>query len=108
MNDLPRQQLREIVATHGRAICHDPEECAALLRAACPQCQSEVDLLLKTLEERVAARLLALPEGMPWEATSAPLVRRLVNDLAISEADARWAVESWGAALGKMSRGRLQ
>lgn len=103
MNDMSRQHLREVIATHGRAVCHDPQECAALLRAACPDELPDVELLLKTLDERVPLRLLALPEGMPWEAMTAPLVRRLVNDLAITEAEARWAVDSWGVALGKVS-----
>jgi hypothetical protein len=103
MDDGPRQELRRIISTYGRSICHDPDWFAALLRAACPVHPHEVELIRKALDDRITSRLLALPDGMPWDAASSPLVRRLVNDLLLSEDEARWAVDSWGLALGKVT-----
>ncbi len=41
--------------------------------------------------------------GAPWELTIGRLARRLVDETAMSEEAARWAVESWAAALHGVS-----
>ncbi len=102
MDDSVQQELKRIIAIHGRRVCHDPQEFAAALREACPEQTPEVNLLIKALEDRVPGRLLALPDGMPWEPLTAPLVRRLVLDLGITEDEARWTVDTWGLALLKV------
>ena len=57
-------------------------------------------MLVGALKERVPNTLLMANQSIPTEATMAQLVRRLVEDIAMSEDAARWAVTSWAMALG--------
>jgi hypothetical protein len=107
MHDEVREELKRIVSIHGRCICHDPEEFKSVIEKACPTCKREVELLIKALEDRVPGRLLALPNGMPWESVTAPLIPKLMNDLNITEDEARWTVDSWGLALLKVHQKEL-
>src|SRR5881397_3943344 len=107
MNDLARQRLREIVARHGRSLCRDPRRCHALLADHCPDQRRELLVLVGALEERVADELLGWQDGLPWESLRDRLVRRLVENRALSEEAARWAVESWALALQKISEEAL-
>ncbi len=105
MYDLPRQQLREIIAVHGPGLADEPARLEALLHEACPGYAPSVELLVGAAEHKVPADLLAAPAGRSWEALSRPLVHRLQENYA--EPAARWAVESWGLALGKVKENQL-
>ena len=100
MNDLPRQKLRELIATYGRELCDDPRRCRALLSDHCPGARREISVLASAQEEGVPADLLRSSGGLPWEALRSRLTRRLVDARGLSEEAARWAVESWAGALG--------
>src|SRR5262249_9697131 len=45
------------------------------------------------------AELLSSPTGLPWPVVSGRLVKRMVDDLGITEGAARWTVETWAVAL---------
>jgi len=98
-NDPICLQLREILATHGKAICHDPEQLRALLVAECGEVE-QVRLLMDALEAKAVKRLLATPQGMLWEPISTPMVHHLTNELGHTEEQARWAIDTWGHVLG--------
>src|SRR5436309_1688850 len=100
MNDLPRQKLRELIGTYGRELCDDPRRCRALLSDYCPRDRREISVLIGAQEEGVPADLLRSSAGLPWEALRSRLTRRLVDGRGLSEEAARWAVETWGLALG--------
>src|SRR5438034_9105682 len=100
MNDLPRQKLRELSATYGRELCDDPRRCRALLSDHCPGNRREISVLIGAQEEGVPADVLRGTAGLPWEALRSRLTRRLVDARGLSEETARWAVETWGLALG--------
>ncbi len=101
MNDLPRQQLRKLIATYGRSLCNDPRQCEALLKDFCHgQYRREISVLVGALKERVAADLLASQNSEPHEVLLARLARRLHDNLALADDAALWAVESWALALG--------
>jgi hypothetical protein len=101
MNEQLRQKLCDIVAAHGTGVADDPGRCGELLRQAAPEDGAGVEALLRALEVRVPARLALLTEPLAMAPVTSGLVRRLVDEQGLSEEAARWAVESWAAALGK-------
>jgi len=102
MNDLVRQELCQIIRSHGLSVCDDPKRLRGMLADLCPDFKREVQVLTSALEQRVASDLLTGSGNHPWEVVSARLVHRLGDELAMTEDAARWAVESWGVALGKL------
>jgi hypothetical protein len=101
MDNLARLQLQALVARHGIGICDEPRRLRALLADLCPGLKREVHVLTTALEQRIASELASSSGGLPWEVLAGRLVRRLAEEAAMTEDAARWAVESWGLALGK-------
>ena len=99
MDDLARQTLRELVATHGTDLCSDARRCEGLLRDFCGERRREIFVLVSALRDGVAAELLNPPRHLPLDAHLALMSRRLEEHLALSPTAARWAVESWATAL---------
>jgi hypothetical protein len=102
MNQTVQAQLREVVTRYGTSVCDDPQRLRALLADLCPQHKRETLVLAQALEHGVARELLSSSDAVPWEALHGRLARTLRDDLAMEEAAARWAVESWAQALGKV------
>jgi hypothetical protein len=100
MNNIPRQQLYQLIATYGPSLCDDPRRCEALLKDLCAPYRPEVSVLVGALKEKVAAELLASQKNMPQTVLLARLTKRIRENLALTEDAARWAVESWALALG--------
>jgi len=106
MNDLARQKLCEIIAycdaitaKTGRDVLNDSRLCRALLLDLCGEYKREISVLVVAMEERVVAALQAPQPGVPAELLLARLTKRLVDNRALTEDAARWAVESWALAL---------
>jgi hypothetical protein len=108
MNELPRQKLVEIIARYGPSLVHESRRCEGLLRDYCSGYRREVAVLTSALEERVGADLLASTSKLPREVVLAKLATRLHDDLAMEQAAARWAVNSWALALGFISETELE
>lgn len=108
MNELPRVKLREIVARHGQEVVRDGRRLEGLLRDYCGEYRREVSVLVMALEEHVPADLLAAPAATPREVILARLAQRLCDNLALSEAAAGWAVNSWALALNQISVDELK
>jgi len=100
MDDLPRRKLAEIVAQYGPSVWEDPRRCRALLMDLCGEHRREIFVLVSAAEEEVATELRDVPAGVPTELLLARLTERLVDNRALDEDAARWAVESWALALG--------
>jgi tetratricopeptide (TPR) repeat protein len=104
MNDLYARVLHQMVVDHGRLICDDSRRCRAMLRdylGSHPgRHDAAVNVLINALEQGAARDLLAAPAGLPFEAQLHRLAGRLQEDLALTPGAARWAVATWGAALG--------
>jgi hypothetical protein len=107
MNDAARDALRAIISRHGQAVCNDPRRLRGLLTDHCPGMKREVHLLSVALEQRLVDELLRSSAGVPWPALAGRLVRRMADDLGVTEDAARWTVEAWGVALGKCSPGSV-
>jgi len=99
VNDEARQKLREIVDTYGRSVVDDPRRCKALLLDYCGQHRREIFVLNVAQEERVANDLRDSKSNLPLPVLTAQLTRRLVENRALAEDAARWAVEAWIYAL---------
>lgn len=99
MNELVRQRLREIVVRHGLPPLSDPRLCESLLKDYCGRYKKEIFVLVCAVREQVAADLLTSQDGLPREMLHALLIKRLQNNLALTEEASRWAVESWSQAL---------
>jgi WD40 repeat protein len=108
MNNLPREKLCELIERYGPSLCEDPHRCEGLLRDLCVDHKREIFVLMSALRERVVADLLSLRDGMPRELLFGRLIKRLQENVAISEDAARWAVESWAIALGKLEPKELE
>ncbi len=99
MNNEARQKLREIVDTYGQSVVNDPRRCKALLLDLCGQHRREIFVLNAAQEEHVANDLQDIRGGIPLPVLVAQLTRRLVDNRALAEDAARWAVMAWAYAL---------
>ena len=104
MNDAVRQKLSEIIERYGRDICNEPRRCKGLLLDHCAGDRREGFVLVSALEERVVSDLLGGLESQSWALVSGRLSRRLVENRAMAEDAALWAVESWALALGLITQ----
>ena len=102
MHDLPRQKLRELIIEYGRSLCGDPRRCEALLKDYCGQYKREIFVLISALKERVAYELINFQDNIPEVILLGRLVKRLQEDLALTEDAAKWTVESWRIALSNI------
>jgi len=108
MNDAPRQKLREIIRQHGQVIIENPRRCENLLRDYCGEFRREISVLTMALEEHAVADMLSAATTLPRKVTLARLAQRLCDNLALSEAAARWSIESWALAFGVISDAELK
>jgi hypothetical protein len=87
------QQLGEILIKHGLSPLTDPKLCENFLKDYCAAYKEEIALLVLAVRERVASDLLVSQDGLARDLLRALLVKRLRKNHALSEGDARWAVE---------------
>ncbi|MDQ3042148.1 MAG: pectinesterase family protein [Acidobacteriota bacterium] len=107
MNDAPRQKLREIIRQHGQVIIENPRRCENLLRDYCGEFRREISVLTMALEEHAVADMLSAATTLPRKVTLARLAQRLCDNLALSEAAARWSIESWAWAFDLITDAEL-
>jgi hypothetical protein len=100
MHDVPRQKLQAIVDRYGEAIVDDVRRSRALLLDLCGAYRREIFVLTTAQEEQVPNDLLEMEGRVPTSVLVAQLTRRLMDNRALTEDAARWAVESWAEALG--------
>lgn len=101
MNNIPRQKLAELIATYGKSLSDDPRRCEGLLRDVCGEHRREIHVLVNALKEGVVTELTtASVSAGPPEVILTRLIRRLQENLGLTEDAARWSVESWALALG--------
>ena len=100
LSEVPREKLREILMTYGLGVVDDVRRCRALLLDYCGAYKAEIFVLISAQEESVAQDMRDLPAGVSLNVRVAQLTQRLVQNRAIAEDAARWAVVSWAWALG--------
>jgi WD40 repeat protein len=99
MNDFLRDKLCEVLAAHGRPLLDDRPRCEAALWLAAGENSRGMFALLGALDRKVPQALLTAPPERRDAELLAKLTRRLVDDLDMDEAAARWAVEAWARAV---------
>ena len=107
INDEARLRLCEIIAKYGASLAGDARRCEALLRDLCGEQRRELNVLVAALKERIPTDLLSASDGIPKELLLARFTVRLHEDRGVIEELARWAVESWALALGRIGAADL-
>lgn len=107
MTPLARKKLIALIAANGADLADDPRRLRALLSDECPGLKAEVNVLVAAAEHRIPRELLTSSSHLPWNVLSGRLVQRLTEEGMIKESAARWAVDSWGVALGRVSEAAL-
>jgi hypothetical protein len=102
MDDSLREKLRGLIQTHGTNLTQDVPKWKQLVEDVCQGSKREKNVLIAALEEEVPTRLQEAPGGAADEALRTRLSQALQDNQGISEPLARWAVDSWAAALGLM------
>ena len=100
MNNLVREKLRELIVSFGTTLANDPKRLEGLLKDYCASYRKEVNALVNAAREGIPAEIIAAGDGTSWEVLALRLTRRIEEELNYTEEAARWAVESWAAALG--------
>jgi uncharacterized RDD family membrane protein YckC len=100
MNNLPREKLKDIITQYGRSLADDPQRCEALLRDYYGQYRKEINVLISAMKEGIPTDLIDSQNSTPSELLLARLTKKLEAHLGLSQESAKWAVESWGLALG--------
>jgi hypothetical protein len=100
MNDLARSKLFSIVKSYGQTVCNTPSTCEIFLNQHCGDLPAERQLLTEALRRGTVSRLIE-DKDQPYAVLSGRLVSALVEEAGVSEADARWAVDSWALVLGR-------
>jgi hypothetical protein len=95
--DFVSEQLRAILTRYGLDVCKEPARFRALLWDLCPDHRRECHLLLMALEEQIPTELRS--SAIPEQLLLPRLIQRMREHRAVEEASARWAVETWQAAL---------
>jgi hypothetical protein len=83
MNDLPREQLKQIIGQYGRSISEDPKRCEALLRDFWGQYRKEINVLISAIKESIPVDLSNSQHRIPSDLLLAQLTKRLEDRLAI-------------------------
>jgi hypothetical protein len=86
------EKLRSLIERYGTSLCSEPKRLEALLRDYCPHNKREVNVLLAALREQVPAELLS--STVPPALLHGWLIARLVEDVAMADEAAQWAVNS--------------
>ena len=100
MNDQAARILSSLVARYGTSIASDPLRCEGLLRDTCPRCSREIFVLINAVRQQVPTDLLSPRHSLPPALFRGFLVKRLQDELGLSDDAAHWAVDTWAAALG--------
>ena len=106
LSEPPRRVLAEIISKYGTDICSTPTQVEALLRDLCGEYRREINLLMSALKDKVPADLLSA-SVTPTELLIGRLTIRLRDNHSLTEEAARWSVESWALALGRVTRDQL-
>jgi hypothetical protein len=102
MNDLIRNQLRDLIAHQGQALCLSPERCKAALSEICGQNPAEQYVLSSIVDLGLVPEILNLKREADWLQTEHAMILRLQEERALQPEAARWGLQTWALALGKI------
>lgn len=99
MNFTVREKLKDIVSTYGISICSEPKRVESLLKDYCYENKKEIFLIISAINENIALDLQSCKHIKAQSGIVNRLIKKLCDNLGITEANAKWAVESWIYAL---------
>src|SRR5262245_43033563 len=108
MNDLIREKLCDLIARRGLGLCATPERCKQSLAHICRHHPSEEQILVSILELGMVYQILAQASEESWPGLADQLVERLRSERALDASAARWGVDAWALALGKISEEQIR
>jgi len=100
MKDQPRIILKDLIRRYGESVARDPSRCEGLLRDTCGTCTREIFVLVSAVRQHVPVDLLVPNHNLPLSLMKGFMIKRLQDELGLSDESARWAVETWAEALG--------
>ena len=98
-DDLPRRELRSLIARRGIGACLDPRRFEGELVGVCGHFEKEVFVLIAALKKDVVSELVRVSDTSPIEERMTRITGRLC-DIGLERQAAAWAVETWARALG--------
>ena len=103
-----RGALQWIIAAYGQQTATDLQRLGPMLLDLCGNRKRENYLLINAAREGVPTQLTSSKASLlPIELLLSRLTQHLEENLLVSETAARWAVESWALALGRITPGEL-
>jgi uncharacterized protein YbaR (Trm112 family) len=99
VDDLPRRELRRLIARLGTGICLEPRRFEDELAASCGHFEKEVFVLVAALRKDVVSELLRGSDPSPIGVRVARFADRLCA-IGVERQAASWAAETWAIALG--------
>lgn len=108
MNPAVREQLRQLVTTHGMGSLDDSARWLGLLRDLGVEHRREVFALATAYQAHAPQELLNSPRAVPIATVVDQLTARLCADTGLADESARWAIDAWASALGLLDASRGQ
>lgn len=99
MNFAVKQKLKDIINTYGVSILNEPKRIEAILKDYCYENRKEIFLIMSAINENIAQELQNVKHAVAQLGIVNRLIKRLCDNLGITEDNAKWAVESWIYAL---------
>jgi hypothetical protein len=96
MDEAVREHLCKLIEEHGRSLCTTPRVVSMMLRNECPDGHAQTHEIEEALTNGCIAPMLV---GLPESADVGALTQKLIDATGLSDERARWAIESWVAAL---------
>lgn len=100
MNPQVEQVLQALLRQHGQELLGDTRRLEGLLRDRCPRDKRDVFALVGALKARVPQELQSTGSRLPWEVIESRLVKKMLDDMPLSDEVARDSVLAWARALG--------
>jgi hypothetical protein len=100
MSEQPHVKLKELIAQSGIAVLHQPDNCEAWLREACPQSAWEISLLMAALRNGVPAALMNRNPSYPPQSLRVDMIQRVQTSSGLAPDAAAWGVDAWAFILG--------
>src|SRR5438105_2431401 len=108
MDNLIRKKLQDLIAHRGQGLCSEPDQCKAAVKQLCDRHPAEQFVLASIVDLGMLAPILELSDQGGWRDLAAQLVGRLQKERSLNHDSARWGVETWAVALGKLDEAELR
>jgi hypothetical protein len=103
MNDQARDKLRELLTQQGQSLLTLGRTCEMLIAQSCADYPVEANALIQVEKQGIAQEIVNTPDEPSRKKMTESWVQRLQDKSNLNEADARWALNAWTAAVKSLS-----